>query len=164
MNLHADMAKKNHIGNANENRRDRNQQVGAAHVRLPSRYVRRGRLIGFPHGNAFDFRRIGQLAHLSGGLFIKKLSDIFGRRIDRVKGRLIVQKFVVDVADQISQDSLEVPEIKKQTYGIELLTFDLHAHAIIVAVRILTFAFVPTQRVPGGKRFFDADFKHRILS
>jgi hypothetical protein len=31
MNLHADMAKKNHIGNANENRGNPNQQIGATH-------------------------------------------------------------------------------------------------------------------------------------
>lgn len=100
--MHADIAKENHIGNANENRGNRNQQIGAAHFTLPSRYVRRGRLVCFPDGNAFDSRRIGHLAHLFGSLIIKKFGDIFGRRIDRVKRRLVIQEFVIDVLDELS--------------------------------------------------------------
>ena len=113
MNFHADMAKKNHIGNANEDRGNRNQQISAAHFTLPSRYVRRARLVGFPNRNAFDSRRIGHLAHLFGSFIIKKFGDIFGRRIDRVKRRLVIQELVIDVADQLPEDPFEVHEIEQ---------------------------------------------------
>jgi hypothetical protein len=161
-NLHADMAKQNHIGNANESRRNHNQQIGATHLTQPSRYERRGRLVRFPDGNALDSRGIGHLAHLFGSLIIEKFGDVLGRRIDRIKRRLVVQEFVVDVIDQISQDPFEVHEIKEQAYGIELFAFDIYADAVIMAVRILALPFVTTQGVPSRKRLFYADFKHSI--
>jgi len=69
---------------------------------------------------------------------------------------------VIDVADQISEDSFEVHEIKEQPYGIEPFAFHVHAHAVVVSVRVLALAFVPAQRVSGGKCLFYADFKHRV--
>src|SRR5690242_14752514 len=160
MNLHADMAKKNDIGSSNENRRNRDQQIGATHFTLPSGYVCRRCLVRFPDGNAFDSRRVGHLAHLFGSLIVKKFGYIFGRRIDRIKRRLVVQKLVVDVADQISKNPFKVHEITEQAYGIQLFAFHVYAHAIVVSVRVLALAFVTAQRVPSGKCLFYADFKH----
>ena len=39
---------------------------------------------------------------------------------------------------------------------------DVHAHAIVVPVRILALAPVAAQGVPGGKCLFYADLKHSL--
>ena len=53
----------------------------------------------------------GAWLHLPGRLVVEKLGHVFGRRIDGVEGRLIVQEFVVHAADQVSQDVFQVSEI-----------------------------------------------------
>ena len=71
---------------------------------------------------------------------------------------------MVDIANEVPQDPFEVREIKKQTYGIELLALNIHTHAVVVAVRILALAFISAQGVPGRKCLFYADFKHCVLA
>jgi hypothetical protein len=56
---------------------------------------------------------VAHLAHLFGSLVIEKLGEIFGRRIDRVERRLVVQELMVDIADELSQDTFKVTEIKE---------------------------------------------------
>ena len=54
-------------------------------------------------------------------------------------------------------------EVEKQADGIELLALDVHAHAIVVAVRILALALVAAQGVSGRKCLFHADLKHSLF-
>ena len=82
------------------------------------------------------------MAHLYGSLIVKKLGDVFGRRVDGIEGSLVIQELMVDISDEIPQDSFEVDEIKEQAYRIELFALDIDAHAVVVAVRILALAFV----------------------
>ena len=100
------------------------------------------------------------MAHLFGGLIMQKLGDIFSGWIDRVEGSLVIQELVIDIANEIPQNPLEVREIKEQAYRIKLLAFKFNTHAIVMTVRILTLALVPAQGVSGGKRLFYADLKH----
>jgi hypothetical protein len=69
---------------------------------------------------------------------------------------------MVHIGDEIAQDPFEVREIKEEAYRIEPFTFDVYAHAIVVAMGILALAFVPAQGVSGRKCFFHADFKHEF--
>ena len=100
------------------------------------------------------------MAHLFGGLIMQKLGDIFSRWIDRVEGSLVIQELVIDVANEISQDPLEVREIKEQAYRIKLFAFNFNTHAIVMTVRILALALVSAQGVSGRKCLFHADLKH----
>ena len=56
--------------------------------------------IGLPNGNARDPRALGQRVHLPRGFVIKIFREIFRRRIDNVKRRLIVQEFVIHAGAQ----------------------------------------------------------------
>lgn len=100
------------------------------------------------------------MAHLFGGLIMQKLGDIFSRWIDRVEGSLVIQELVIDVANEISQDPLEVREIKEQAYRIKLFAFNFNTHAIVMTVRIFALALVSAQGVSGRKCLFHADLKH----
>ena len=100
------------------------------------------------------------MAHLFDGLIMQKLGDIFSGWIDRVKGSLVIQELVIDVANEISQDSFEVREIKEQAYRIKLFAFNFNAHAIVMTVRILALALVSAQGVPGRKSLVNGNLKH----
>jgi hypothetical protein len=100
------------------------------------------------------------LAHLFDGLVVQKLGDIFSGWIDRIEGSLVVQELVIDVANEISQDSFEVREIKEQAYRIKLFAFNFNTHAIVMTVRILALALVSAQGVSRRKCLFHTDLKH----
>ena len=102
------------------------------------------------------------MAHLFDGLIMQKLGDIFSGWIDRVEGSLVIQELVIDVANEISQDPLEVREIKEQAYRIKLFAFNFNTYAIVMTVRILALALVSAKSVPRGKFFFHADMKHVV--
>ncbi len=55
---------------------------------------------------------------------------------------------------------LQMCEIYQQPDRIELWPFERHAHAVIMPVRVLAFAFVSAQRMARGKSLFNADLKH----
>ena len=67
---------------------------------------------------------------------------------------------MVDVADEIPQDPLELREIKEQAYRIKLFALKFNTHAIVMAVRVLALALVSAQGVSGRKCLFHADLKH----
>ena len=160
--MHAEIAKNNDVTNANQSRGNRDQQIGATHLTIQSGHIGCRSDVSFPDLNSLNSRGIGHLAHLFGSFLVKKLGDIFSGRINRIERRLIVQELMVDVGDEIPQDPLEVHEIKKEAYGIELFAFDFHTYAIVVAVGILTLAPIPSQGVSGRECLFYADFKHRF--
>src|ERR1019366_3336078 len=91
---------------------------------------------------------------------IKIFRDIFRRRVDDFKRRLIVQKLVIHAAHHVSNRPLQVREIVKQADRIELRPFKRDSDLVIVAVHVLALPLVSAQGVPRGKTLVNADLKH----
>src|SRR2546422_11024117 len=112
-----------------------------------------------PRSTLFPYTTLFR-SHLPSRLFIEISRQIFRRWIDPLERFKIVQKLMIESADDLANRMFQVREVAKQADPIQLRPFHGDPHAIIVPMRILTLALVAPQGMPGGKRLFHADLEH----
>lgn len=100
--------------------------------------------------------------HLPGCFIVNVARDVLCRGIHLVERREIVQVFVVERANHALNDLLQMHKIVEQSGGIEFLTCQRDAHAIVVPVLVFALALVSAQVMARGKSFVNADLIHAI--